>query len=406
MQGQYEHILFRKNWHLSSRAHQCLGVCEGMLAALSHMPLLPEHYKELMSVSLVKGAQATTAIEGNTLSDSEINLVAQGEKLAPSKEYQAIEVKNILDAFWEILTGMMIGEGVHRVTPRLIKDLHIKVGKDLGEHFDAIPGRFREDRRIVGPYRTPDPQDVESLVDQLCDWLREEFRYKDGEQCYSDAIVQAIVAHIYLEWIHPFGDGNGRTGRLLEFYILARAGVPNIALHTLSNFYNSTRNEYYRHIHNANTTRDLTNLISYAIQGFKDGLEATLKTVQDAQLTLTWERLIYDRFASYPYRKKLMFQRQRMLALSFPKDRVLSVDEIFLLTPEIARQYAILTPRTMQRDLKVLEDLRILKKSDGLYQADLAQLTFNYPLRRNTGVKNESWYLDVRDGLVPDGTRP
>lgn len=68
-----------------------------------------------------------------------------------------------------------------------------------------------------GPYRCPDPRDVVELVSRLCDWLRREFAYSSGNQTFADAVVQAIVTHVYIEWIHPFGDGNGRTGRLLEF---------------------------------------------------------------------------------------------------------------------------------------------------------------------------------------------
>ena len=37
-------------------------------------------------------------------------------------------------------------------------------------------------------------------------------------------LVRAMMAHLYLAWIHTFGDGNGRTARLLEFLILARSG--------------------------------------------------------------------------------------------------------------------------------------------------------------------------------------
>jgi len=41
--------------------------------------------------------------------------------------------------------------------------------------------------------------------------------------------------------IHPFGDSNGRTARLIEFYILLRAGLPDMVSHILSNHYNDTR---------------------------------------------------------------------------------------------------------------------------------------------------------------------
>lgn len=385
MFGHYPHMVFRRNWQLHDRANQCLGVCEGLLTALSRTPILPEYYEELFRLSIIKGAQATTAIEGNTLSDSEIAQVAAGKSVAPSKEYQAQEVRNIIDAYGDITKDAVIGQEPELISPELVKRFHSMVGKDLGEHFDAIPGRFREDARIVRPYRTPDHRDVGPLVERLCAWLREEFHFADGQQNFSDAIVQAIVAHVYIEWIHPFGDGNGRTGRMVEFYILTRAGAPDIASHILSNFYNETRNEYYRQIHQANVRRDLTGFITYAIQGFKDGLEDTLKTVEKAQLTLTWERLIYDKFGARTYRKKAVFIRQRDLALAFPKDRIVTLEEIPVLTTKLAREYASFSAKTVERDLDILMEMGILERVANGYFANLRQLLGNYPLRRKAG---------------------
>src|SRR5690606_18248615 len=129
---------------------------------------------------------------------------------------------------------------------------------------------------VVGTYRCPDASDVEGLVESLCGWLLKEFRFDRGNQTFADIVIQAIVSHVYLEWIHPFSDGNGRTGRLLEFYILLRGGNPDIASHILSNHYNETRSEYYRQLDNATKKRNLAEFIEYALQGFRDGLMETL----------------------------------------------------------------------------------------------------------------------------------
>ncbi len=64
---------------------------------------MPQYYDQLILPALRKGAKATTAIEGNTLSEEEIAKLQEGQKLPPSKEYQEIEVKNIPDAFNELL---------------------------------------------------------------------------------------------------------------------------------------------------------------------------------------------------------------------------------------------------------------------------------------------------------------
>ena len=92
----YPHIRFSKHWELSGSSTYTLGKCDALVESICELPLQPERRRELLNVSLVKGAQATTAIEGNTLTREEVERVAGHEKLAQSKEYQEREVRNIL----------------------------------------------------------------------------------------------------------------------------------------------------------------------------------------------------------------------------------------------------------------------------------------------------------------------
>ena len=70
-----------------------LGDANAKCEFISGIPLMPEVAKRLNAVSLEKGARATTAIEGNTLSEEEVSLLARGKlDLPPSKEYLAQEV--------------------------------------------------------------------------------------------------------------------------------------------------------------------------------------------------------------------------------------------------------------------------------------------------------------------------
>src|SRR5258708_25331431 len=90
-------------------------------------------------------------------------------------------------------------------------------------------------------------------------------------------IIRAVIAHLYLAWIHPFGDGNGRTARLIEYRILLACGVPSPAVHLLSNHYNLTRTEYYRQLDRASGSKgEYIPFVEYAVQGFVDGLRQQL----------------------------------------------------------------------------------------------------------------------------------
>ena len=379
--GTHKHISFRKDWNIDTDCAYMLGECEAYVMALRDMPLKPQYRDKFLSVSLIKGAQATTAIEGNTLSQEEIAKIEEGWSLPPSKKYLEIEVKNILEAFNTLLKEVIVENKDRIVSPDLIRDFHTMIAKNLGEHLDAIPGRFRDDNRVVGHYLAPNRKYIPELIGKLCNWLQREFHYTDGQN-FTTYVIEAIVAHVYIEWIHPFGDGNGRTGRLLEFYILLRAGLPNIVSHILSNFYNETRSEYYRQLSNAGKTRDLTGFIKYAVKGFRDGLKENLETIQENQFEIFWHNHIYESFAHLKYTKKDAFKRKRELILYFPIGQEVSIDEIPLLTPGIAQKYATVKRSTLLRDLKELQNLNLLLKIGRKYMANTKVLMPLLPDRK------------------------
>ncbi len=313
-----------------------------------------------MNVSLTKGAQATTAIEGNSLSIEEVNQIRRGDSLPPSKEYQEREVRNIIEAYNLILDNVLNHKKTELISESFLKRYHKIIGKDLGKYFDAVPGQFRNDNRIVGTYRCPDHEDVKPLVGRYCKWMMEEFHYQKGQEFY-EYVIQSIVAHVYLEWIHPFGDGNGRAGRLVEFYIILCGGVPDIASHILSNYYNLTRPQYYAELSEATEKRSLTSFIEYALLGFRDGLEQTLKTIQKSQLEITWHKFVYDQFSSQKLGHKDVFKRRRRLALEMPYDRWLTREELLFTNPQVASNYRNVSEKTIDRDLKVLKELNLIE---------------------------------------------
>ena len=401
---RYPHIRFCRHWKITPEVHYQLGQCQAIISAIRDTPLLPKQHERLLSVSMIKGAQATTAIEGNTLTDAEVERVADGESLAPSKQYQQIEVRNILDAMNLILKEVIKEEKTGLVSRELILSFHKHVGRELGEHFDAIPGELRTDERFVGPYKCPRAQDVPRLVGLLCEWLQEEFKFTRG-QTFETAVIQAIVTHVYVEWIHPFGDGNGRTGRLLEFYILLRAGNPDIASHILSNFYNLTRPEYYRQLDKAHKDRDLGSFITYAVQGYRDGLQESLKTIQQSQFEMAWRMLIYDRFAEVKYTKKNVFKRRRALMLSLPLDRPVMLSELPVLTTQLARYYSSLTDRTLGRDVRSLVEMGLVLRHQsvsGVYRAHTLLLRKQMPEKTiaTTNAHDEALRLPAARGAV------
>jgi Fic family protein len=372
MKNTYEHLSFRPAWEKNEVISNLLGQCYAYIQAIVKTPIRPDYWNDLLTLALNKGAQATTAIEGNTLSDDEIRAIQRGEKLPPSKGYLQKEVENILAAFNTIKDELIHGHTYPLISVDLIKRFHTMAGKDIGETFNASPGRFRRNNVVVGLYRPPSFEKVEGLVKKLCNWLMKQFHYTSGQN-FDETVIQAIVTHIYIAWIHPFGDGNGRTARLLEFYLLLRAGVPVIASHILSNHYNETRSEYYRQLQGAAETGDLTPFITYALEGFRDGLEGVLGIIHTSQIEMTWRNYVHDRIGESgeeQNKSEKILRRIRQLAYYIPADRYYSLSEIRTIHSNIIREYKQLSALTLSRDIVLIQNLGLIVEQKRKYRTN------------------------------------
>jgi len=371
MKNTLEHISFRANWRLPEKTANLLGQCYAYINSILNTPIRPDYYRNLLLVSLQKGALATTAIEGNTLTEADLAQIQSGKDLEPSKRYQQKEVNNILAAFNTILEELVRKKNPEIISPGLIRRFNKMVGENIGEAFNGEPGQLRRRNVVVGAYRPPSFEMVEGLVQKLCDWLIRDFHYKQ-EQTFDEAVIEAIVTHVYIAWIHPFLDGNGRTARLLEFYLLMRAGVPSIASHILSNHYNDTRAQYYRQLQNASETGDLSAFIEYALEGFRDGLENIIAIIHRERTEATWNNYVHDFIEKMQDEGKTKdtLRRLRQLAYYIPDDRFYSIDEIKIINIKIAEIYRKLNQITLRRDLNLLVEKKLLKMENNKYRAN------------------------------------
>ncbi|HPI98713.1 MAG TPA: Fic family protein, partial [Synergistales bacterium] len=147
-------------------------------------------------------------------------------QLPPSRQYLTREIDNIVAACNDIGNGVIRGNS-GPITVDEILGYNRLVLRDLPLQEDVVPGEFRSHSVMVGRYRGAPAEDCEFLLGQFCDWLNCLDLPVGLEQPYS--VLAAIAAHLYFVWIHPFGDGNGRTARLIEFRFLLQAGFPTPA---------------------------------------------------------------------------------------------------------------------------------------------------------------------------------
>ncbi|WP_270983229.1 Fic family protein [Campylobacter helveticus] len=167
--------------------------------------------KEYMLDLCVRMAHHSTAIEGNTLSQDETTSIILDNYIpCPVKEREFYEVRNykfVLPLFIEKLK-----DGI-KIDNELIKEFHKIIMQDLIDN----NGSFKKlENMIIGANFEPTkpylvPSELTNMIDNL--YYRLAYAKNDDEKL--NAIIQS---HIKFERIHPFSDGNGRTGRLLIVY--------------------------------------------------------------------------------------------------------------------------------------------------------------------------------------------
>lgn len=175
---------------------------------------------------LVRLAHHSTAIEGNTISLPETVSIILNNTL-PSSSGASVrefyEIDNHRQAF-EFMMEMLRQD--EPLSVALIQEMHSK----LTDRLQYDRGQFKKnDNRIVGAeFKTALPAETPGLMIQLVDNLNYRLEVANDD----DEKIEAIVdSHIQFERIHPFSDGNGRTGRMIMNYSLLKEKLPPFIVH-------------------------------------------------------------------------------------------------------------------------------------------------------------------------------
>lgn len=379
---KYPWINFTANLKvLSYQAWIQLGECFSKCEHISRIPLKPSISAEMHKVYLAKGVLATTAIEGNTLTEEQVRLLMEKKlELPRSKEYLGQEIDNILQLCNEIINNVANGKQPSITIEEICRYNKIILDKVPLQEY-VIPGKFRTYPVTVGSYRAVDHNDAVELMNRLCDWLNSpDFQIKELPTIIN-SIIKAIIAHLYIAWIHPFGDGNGRTARILEFAILLSSGVPSPAAQLLSNHYNATRNEYYIQLDRASKKNNISEFLSYAIQGFRDGLVDQLKYIFNQVLDISWENFVHDTYREHKHTEDTAKRRRTLAIELFRQPEPVAVDKLITMTQKTIELYQNRSHMTLSRDLKDLIGLDLIEKTDKGYRAKKEKLLAFLPVR-------------------------
>ncbi len=209
----------------------------------------------LRKANRIKTIHSSLAIEGNTLTEEEVSDIINGKNVvAPIRQIQ--EVKNAIRVYDEYTELNPFSEKdllrAHGIMMQSLAD-------DAGRYRSGGVGVFGE-KGIV--HMAPGPNMVPQLMGDLFDWLK---------TSQDHLLIRSCVFHYEFEFIHPFSDGNGRTGRLWQSLILGKWN-PFFEHLPVENMVYANQEAYYNAIAAATAAADSGPFIDFMLEEIRNTL--------------------------------------------------------------------------------------------------------------------------------------
>jgi len=276
---------------LLSRVEKIAALRERILAATVQVQWIPALQKDTRT----RNTHSSTAIEGNPLTLEQVRAVEEGRDLPAVAPRARREVVN----YFAALRFVEKYAAKNPLTHDDMLALHRIIAAEVMDQGTA--GRYRTIHVRVGRYTPPPPEDVSGLMFELLTWW-------NRESSRLSPILSSAIIHYRFEAVHPFADGNGRTGRALALWELYRRGFDTHHIFSVDEFYWEDRPRYYAALQAVREQgEDLTGWLDYCAEG----LLLTLERV--------WTRV--QKFAAQTKQKKLVLRPRQEQLLQLLRDQ-------------------------------------------------------------------------------------
>lgn len=260
---------------LLSVVEQVAALRERILGAVVDMAWIPALQKDTRT----RNGHASTAIEGNPLTLEQVRALEEGRELSAQGARPRREVLNYFAGLRYVENN--VAKKTIRHTE--ILELHRILAGEVMDQGEA--GKYRMINVRVGQYRPPPPDAVSGLMLELLEW------WSKASQELSPVLSSAIL-HYRFEAIHPFADGNGRTGRALALWELYRRGFDTHHIFSVDEYYWEDRPRYYAALDGVrHSGEDLTAWLEYCATGLLQTLTRAWLRIQTFQVKST-ERVV------------------------------------------------------------------------------------------------------------------
>jgi len=236
----------RAVWAALAEAHRYLAELKGLCESLPNQAIL-------LDTLGIQEAKDSSEIENIITTHDQLYAFQPGSAESPA----AKEVRHYVSA---LRTGYHAVQKSGLIRLETLLSVHAELGQTQAG-LRKLPGTVLKNQttgQVI--YEPPqDPAEVLSLIVNLIDFIHAD----DG----LDPLLRMAITHHQFESIHPFYDGNGRTGRILNLLMLQRSGLLDLPVLYLSRYITTTKGDYYRLLQEVREGQSWEKWCLYMLQG-------------------------------------------------------------------------------------------------------------------------------------------
>jgi Fic family protein len=272
---------------LDVRARELLRAAEHALSRLELAGEMVPSVEWFIYAFVRKEAVVSSQIEGTQATLVDLLNFEAGAQPEPQREIEVQEVCNYLDALAYARKQLRRKDGLP-LSIRLLNETHRRLMKGV-RGADKEPGEIRRSQNWIGgtrpgnaAYVPPPPHEVPRLLGELENYLHGPDRLPP--------LVRAGLAHVQLETIHPYLDGNGRLGRLLVTLLLEEWKLLSQPLLYLSLYFKRHRQDYYQALNRVRTEGDWEGWIAFFLEGVATIAEEAVQSARELFALMSRDR--------------------------------------------------------------------------------------------------------------------
>ena len=269
-------------------SHKALAELKGMSKSIPNQTIL-------INTLGLQEAMDSSAVE-NIITTHD-DLYKAELKTNSIESLESKEVQNYIEA---LKKGFELINKQKLLTNRMIIEIQATLEKN-NAGLRKVPGTTLKNNSTGEVIYTP-PQDYQTIVDLMSNL---EIYINDNELSDLDPLIKMAVIHFQFESIHPFYDGNGRTGRIINVLYLVLQNLLDLPILYLSKFIISNKSDYYKKIQAVRDNKNFEDWILFFLDGVEQTAMDTIQTITQIQSLLLKQK--------HQIRKNYKFYSQDLL---------------------------------------------------------------------------------------------